>query len=141
MPLSENEQRLLEQMERALYAEDPKLATTLRGADPRRRTRRRIAVASLAFALGIVLLMTGLILSRDNQVLLLVSVVGFVVMLGSAFVAVSSFRQGNSGPDLSVVGGLGSVPTGRGRRPQRGNTAFMARLEERWNRRRDERDR
>ena len=38
MPLSEHEQRLLEQMERALMAEDPKFATSLRngssGADP-----------------------------------------------------------------------------------------------------------
>ena len=33
MPLSEHEQRLLEQMERALYAEDPKFASTLRSAD------------------------------------------------------------------------------------------------------------
>ncbi|HNE89871.1 MAG TPA: DUF3040 domain-containing protein, partial [Actinomycetota bacterium] len=37
MPLSEHEQRLLEQMERALMAEDPKFATSLRhgssGAD------------------------------------------------------------------------------------------------------------
>jgi len=32
MPLSEHEQRLLEQMEKALYAEDPKFATSLRGA-------------------------------------------------------------------------------------------------------------
>ena len=31
MPLSEHEQRLLEQMERALYAEDPKFASALRG--------------------------------------------------------------------------------------------------------------
>ena len=41
MPLSDHEQRLLEQMERALYAEDPKFATTMRGADLRRRYRRR----------------------------------------------------------------------------------------------------
>ncbi|GAA3106389.1 hypothetical protein GCM10020254_60330 [Streptomyces goshikiensis] len=31
VPLSEHEQRMLEQMERALYAEDPKFATALEG--------------------------------------------------------------------------------------------------------------
>jgi hypothetical protein len=41
VPLSEHEQRLLEQMERALYAEDPKFASTLRSAGPRPGSRRR----------------------------------------------------------------------------------------------------
>ena len=48
MPLSEHEQRLLEQMERALYAEDPKLASTLRGADLRAHHRRRVALGRSA---------------------------------------------------------------------------------------------
>ena len=41
MPLSEEELRLLEQMERALVEEDPKLASTLRGTSLRRSARRR----------------------------------------------------------------------------------------------------
>ena len=41
MPLSEHEQRLLDQIERALYAEDPKLASTVRGGRLRKPTRRR----------------------------------------------------------------------------------------------------
>jgi hypothetical protein len=39
VPLSEHEQRLLEQMERALYAEDPKFVSSLRGADWTARRR------------------------------------------------------------------------------------------------------
>ena len=35
MPLSDHEQRLLEQIERALYAEDPKFASTVRTTDLR----------------------------------------------------------------------------------------------------------
>ena len=55
MPLSEEELRLLEQMERALVEEDPKFASTLRGTtlrggappgDPRRRRLRRSASPS-----------------------------------------------------------------------------------------------
>jgi hypothetical protein len=137
VPLSEHEQRLLEQMERALYAEDPKFATSLRGSDPRRRSRRRIAIASVGFALGVVLLMTGLVAN-----VLPVSILGFVAMLFSAIVAISSWRQANGAPDLKVVGGS---PPGGGRRrsgpTKRSGRGFMDRMEERWNRRRDERDR
>ena len=60
MPLSEEELRLLEQMERALVEEDPKFASTLRGTSlrqlgppPRDPRRRR------ASSLGIAVLMTG----------------------------------------------------------------------------------
>ncbi len=34
MPLSEHEQRMLDQIERALYAEDPKFANTVRETNP-----------------------------------------------------------------------------------------------------------
>ena len=61
VPLSEHEQRLLEQMERALYAEDPKFASSLRGKDPRSNFRRRVLMASVGFIVGVVLLMTGLV--------------------------------------------------------------------------------
>ena len=47
MPLSEEELRLLEQMERALVEEDPKLASTLRGTSLRRSARRRAIVAGV----------------------------------------------------------------------------------------------
>ena len=49
MPLSEHEQRMLEQMERALYAEDPKFATALEGSGLRTYTRRRVYQAVAGF--------------------------------------------------------------------------------------------
>ena len=45
VPLSEEELRLLEQMERALVEEDPKFASTLRGTSLRSIARRRAIVA------------------------------------------------------------------------------------------------
>ena len=39
MPLSEHEQHLLEQMEQALYAEDPKFASQMQGSAARARLR------------------------------------------------------------------------------------------------------
>src|SRR6478736_8543090 len=87
VPLSEEELRLLEQMERALVEEDPKLASTLRGTSFRRAARRRAVVAGICFVIGVVVLMTGAIAQ-----LTVVGIVGFVVMLGSATVALAAIR-------------------------------------------------
>jgi hypothetical protein len=138
VPLSENEQRLLEQMERALYAEDPKFASALRGADPRTHARRRVIKASVGFVLGIALLMVGVIAKLP-----IISVIGFVVMLSAAFFALSSWRQ------IPAAGSPTATPSGaprasrgqrgpRAGRPPRGRQGVMNRLEERWNRRRDQ---
>ncbi|MER6925576.1 DUF3040 domain-containing protein, partial [Streptomyces spiralis] len=79
MPLSEHEQRMLEQMERALYAEDPKFASALEGSGLRTYTRRRVYQAVAGFLVGIALLMAGVIVPYYW-----VSVVGFLVMLAPA---------------------------------------------------------
>ena len=47
VPLSEHEQRVLEQMEQALYAEDPRFATSLVGKSEARQRRRRAALGLL----------------------------------------------------------------------------------------------
>ena len=52
MPLSEHEQRLLDQIERALYAEDPKFASTVRQTDLRSHMRRRLWRAGIVLLLG-----------------------------------------------------------------------------------------
>ncbi|HEX4977268.1 MAG TPA: DUF3040 domain-containing protein [Nocardioides sp.] len=145
MPLSEEELRLLEQMERALVADDPKLASTMRGASIRRHARRRAYVAAGAFLVGIAVLMTGAVMSMT-----VVGIVGFVVMLGSAYVALVSWR-GQSGPEpvaaavepdspfTLIEGGRKSRRPGRGHgrsAPQHGS--FMERMEERWRRRREQ---
>ena len=96
MPLSEHEQRLLEQIERALYAEDPKFASTVRGGKLRKPTRRRRLQGIAVFALGLVMLVLGvavrsLWLASSFPVL---SVVGFLVMLGGAVLAVTSVGAG-----------------------------------------------
>ena len=59
MPLSEEELRLLEQMERALAAEDPKFVSALQGRTLRRVVRMRAIGAGVVFLCGIALLMGG----------------------------------------------------------------------------------
>ncbi|HEU4674900.1 MAG TPA: DUF3040 domain-containing protein [Motilibacteraceae bacterium] len=137
MPLSEHEQRLLEQMERALYAEDPKFASALRGADPRTHRRRRIVQASIGFVIGLALLLTGVIVPFWA-----VGVLGFLVMLGSAFLVVSSWRTAPPAAGPRPVGAPGGRPAAPGRsgRPARvkSSGSFMERMEQRWNRRREQ---
>ena len=94
MPLSEEELRLLEQMERALVAEDPKLASTMRGTTLRATARRRALIAGVVFLVGIVVLMTGAVTQ-----LTAVGIIGFVVMLGSAYVALSSWNGQSKAPE------------------------------------------
>ena len=94
MPLSEEELRLLEQMERALVAEDPKLASTMRGTTLRATARRRALIAGGVFVVGVVVLMTGAVTQQT-----VVGIIGFVVMLGSAYVALSSWRGQTTAPE------------------------------------------
>jgi len=133
VPLSEHEQRLLEQMERALYAEDPKFASSMRGADARRHHRRRIVLALAGFVAGVVVLFTGLV-----KQIIPVGVLGFVVMLASVWFAVLSWQR-LSKPAGSSSAGPGVTPFNPRRRQKAHRGGFMDRIEERWRRRREER--
>lgn len=128
MPLSEQERRALEELEAQLSAEDPKFASTM-VADPHARRKRRqllMGVAAVVLGLGLVLLAVSL---KQPWI----GAFGFVAMVLGVAHAASPGR----GPDLRVVG---SPSGGRARTPQQGkphgNSEFMARLEERWERRR-----
>ncbi|AXE77457.1 MULTISPECIES: DUF3040 domain-containing protein [Streptomyces] len=127
MPLSEHEQRMLEQMERALYAEDPKFATALEGSGLRTYTRRRVYQAVAGFLVGIALLMAGMVAQQ-----IWISVVGFLVMLGCAVLAVTGWRKAPKPGERQAAGGGGE------RRQPRQRRTVMNRIEERWQRRRDE---
>ncbi|KIF74074.1 membrane protein [Streptomyces sp. 150FB] len=127
MPLSEHEQRMLEQMERALYAEDPKFATALEGSGLRTYTRRRVYQAVVGFLVGIALLMSGMVF---NQIW--IGVVGFLVMLGCAVLAVTGWRKAPKPGEQQQPGG---APAARQPKPRR---SMMNRIEQRWQRRRDE---
>jgi hypothetical protein len=132
-------------MERALVEEDPKLASTLRGTSLRRSARRRAIVAGVCFALGVAVLMTGAILSGENSKFWALGILGFIIMLGSATVALAAMRgQQGRAPESRSAGrpahGFTVIEGGRSgkSRRQRRSGTFMQRMEDRWRRRRDE---
>jgi hypothetical protein len=138
VPLSEHEQRQLEQIERALYAEDPKFAQAVRAKDPRVHYKRRIVEAAIGFLLGVGLLLAGVV-----SKLTVVGVAGFVVMLACSMWALSSWRH-MSGGAATGRGAAGRGAAGRGparerraKPPAAPKARFMERLEERWRRRQE----
>ena len=149
MPLSEHEQRLLDQIERALYQEDPKFASTVKSTDLRTHMRRRLRRAAFVLVLGFAILLTGLI-AFSGLASSVVGVTGFVVMVGALLLAMTAWKRLQpAGPDLRVVDSpdQGSRPRPRPARktkpsrPASSGGSFKGRLEERWNRRWDERGR
>ncbi len=137
MPLSEEEQRLLEQMEQALAADDPKFASTLRGSALAARGRRQALIAGVVFVLGVAVLMIGAVTQET-----LVAVGGFVVMLASAYVFAVAWKRAQAGDAeaaKSAAGGA-TIQSLRAKQKERASGSFMNRMEERWRRRRDGQD-
>jgi len=136
VPLSENEQRLLEQIERGLLADDPKFADKVRSTDPRHRAVRRGAFAAALFLAGVAIMVFGLIISTSNAAGLPLGIFGFVVMFGAAVLGVQSYLYTGRG-DQKPLHAVGGEAKGRGR--SRGHRSSMLdRLEERWRRRAEE---
>ena len=134
MPLSEHEQRQLEQIEQALYREDRRLVRLVRSSDPHVHYRRRVVEALGGVALGAAMVAVGIILP-----LIGLAAGGFVVLLLCGIWALNSWRQ------MATVA-LGDAPRRsggkrrRGRRGQRNRaarTSMMERLDERWRRRQE----
>jgi hypothetical protein len=130
VPLSDEEARLLHQLEQSLAAEDPDFASTLRGSKLMAHNRRVAVLAGLGFIAGLVVMFTGAV-SKMTWL----GVIGFLAMVGTAFLFTQAWRRGLGGSD-------GAAPArGPGRAPrQKSSGSFVDRMEERWQRRRDEGD-
>jgi hypothetical protein len=123
VPLSEHEQRLLDQIEQALYAEDPKFASAVRSARSRSRTRRSILLCVFGVIIGLGLVLVGLLTN-----IIVLSVVGFVLVVGACGWAGQSLRShpGGSNEGMPQLG-----------RPAR-QAGLRTRMEDRLRRRFDE---
>jgi threonine/homoserine/homoserine lactone efflux protein len=132
MPLSEHEQRLLDQIERALYAEDPKFASTVRGARLRRPSRRRRLQGIALFVLGVALLVLGVVLPLKPGGIPVISLVGFLVMFFGAWLTLTAMRRGDAGEETGDESGGPSNVTKLRR------STFSQRMEERFRKRFDD---
>lgn len=115
MPLSEQEQRLLDEMERSLYHGDADFVASV--------GRVRSGVSYTAIVVGVLLALAGvglLVLGVIVHVWV-VGVLGFAAMFGGVLLA-------TGGPGRRGPGRAFSASAGRGR--------FMDRLSARWERRR-----
>jgi len=142
VPLSEHEQHLLEQMEQALYAEDPKFASQMQGSAARARLRRRILVGAVGVIAGLALVFVGV-----SSAVPWWGALGFALMVGGVAFAITPARTpkatlGAVAPDGTVrqhapVGREGkSRQTGKGAKSNK--ASLMRRLEERWDRRKND---
>lgn len=107
MPLSEDEQRILQEIEQQFYADDPRLAVDIGGHSLYTDCTRQMKRAGLLFLAGVVVLVVALATATS----FLVSFGGFVVMLGAALWFERSLRRlGRAGmarlTDSLRVGGL-----------------------------------
>lgn len=87
MPLSEDEERILQQIEQNFYAHDPQSAKRLRSTTLPRYLARNCRWAALGFLVGLIVLLASF---ASNWI---VGIFGFVIMLGSAVVFTENLRR------------------------------------------------
>jgi hypothetical protein len=134
MPLSDHEQRMLDQIESALYAEDPKFASSVRGGNLRAPSARRRLQGVALFVIGLAMLVSGVAFKATMiGSFPILSVIGFVVMFGGVIFAITGPRVAK-GRDRT-----GSEPgPQRQKRGKGSGGSFTSRMEDRFRRRFDE---
>ncbi|NLE79075.1 MAG: DUF3040 domain-containing protein [Rhodococcus sp.] len=142
MPLSEHEQRMLDQIESALYAEDPKFASTVRGGRMRAASSRRRLQAIALFVLGLVLLVAGVALPIKPGGFPVISLIGFIVMFAAGVLMLwggaskKAEKSGDERSDQPAAKGAGhGLGHPRQRGPKKGSGGFSARMEDRFRKR------
>ena len=86
MPLDDREQKILEEIERNLYAEDPKLAQTVAKTDFSTRVKRRQRLAAVGFFVGLAIMLGTF--TRFSYL----AGLGFILMVASAATIAMTMR-------------------------------------------------
>jgi hypothetical protein len=132
MPLSDHEQRMLDQIESALYAEDPKFASSVRGGTLRAPSARRRLQGAALFVIGLAMLICGVAFKATMiGSFPILSVIGFLVMFGGVIFAIT-------GPRDSGGRAAGAEQSARQKRAKGSGGSFTSRMEDRFRRRFDE---
>jgi Protein of unknown function (DUF3040) len=133
MPLSDHEQRMLDQIESALYAEDPKFASSVRGGNLRAPSARRRLQGAALFVIGLAMLVCG-VAFKATMIggFPVLSVVGFIVMFGGVVFAITGRRT--AGTDIAAP----APGAPRSKKAKGAGGSFTSRMEDRFRRRFDE---
>ena len=143
VPLSEHEQRQLEQIEQALYREDPKFGRLVRSRDPRVHYKRRLAQALTGVAVGAGLLAAGVVTQRvyleaAGAVVALLALIWSLVSWRRHLARVRPARAKASAKGAKGArGSRAQVRPGPGHSAQTRRARMMERMEERWRRRQE----
>jgi Flp pilus assembly protein TadB len=132
VPLSEHEQRQLEQIEQALYREDPKFGRLVRSSDPRVHYKRKLVQDFVGVLIGAGLLVAGIVtrhvyLEAAGAALVLLSLLWALILWRRHAARVRPARA-----KLKSVGSVGKPSPALTRRAR-----MMERMEERWKRRQE----
>ncbi|MGF6824418.1 hypothetical protein M2317_003347 [Microbacterium sp. ZKA21] len=126
MPLSEQEQRLLDEMERHLLQNDADVVSAPSG--DRVLSYRNLVYGAVLLLVGIGALVVGVALANDlGGFAIAIGVVGFLAMLGGVMLAVTPVRR--------TGGSLPKAPREKG--APTSSAGFMDRMNDRWDRRQE----
>lgn len=128
MPLSEYEQRILNEIERRLASEDPRFARDVAAHTPEGQNAKRLKRASLAFVGGFALLVVGVVLG-------LLGHGAFLWVFGLGAFAIMLFSTVRIAAIVKHLGREHVRSANAAREP-----GWFNRLEERWRRRFDKDD-
>jgi len=125
MPLSEQEQRLLDEMERHLLQNDADVVSAPSG--DRVLSYRNLVYGAVLLLVGIGALVVGVALGRDLGALaVVIGVIGFLAMLGGVMLAVTPVRRSTP-----------AVPRTARNSTSSSSGTFMDRMNDRWDRRQE----
>lgn len=131
MALSEHEEALLQQMEEALYAEDPRFASRIEKTKKRSGSHGRIIAGVVAGAAGLALVVFSAMSSW-----IWLGAVGFAFMVAGIVYAITPSKTKLASVDADGTTKPRARASAPGRTPAAKNASFMERLEERWEKRR-----
>lgn len=120
MPLSEQEQRLLDEMERSLYRTDADFVATV-GSHGSRPNFRMVVIGLLLGILGIAGIITGVVLHIP-----IIGVVGFLIMFVGVMLALRRTVEPTEESEVDE-------------KSYAKRAGFMDRMNDRWDKRQDER--
>ncbi len=136
MPLSEHEQRLLEQIERALVDDDPKFASSVRTGDRRLKARRKLQIGAALVVVGFAVLVGGAV-ARSVPL----GVLGFLIAFSGVALGGLNYKAATGAVEAGSASGGGTGPSAPGRATRGGRMGrqpLKNRLEERFRRRYDQ---